>query len=230
MGIFVDLFPYYKDDFKVFNIEDNINLNNTGMKILIDNGHGINTPGKCSPDGKFREYKYTREIAIEVVKRLKAEGYDAERIVTEEADISLGQRCARVNAWCDRMGNKNVVLVSIHNNAAGNNGQWMAARGWEAWTSKGQTQGDKLADCLYSAAKKYLSGMKIRTDMADGDMDKESNFTILYRSKCPACLTENLFQDNKEDVVYLVSAEGRKAIVDLHVDGIKEYVGRYGKK
>ena len=200
------------------------------MKILIDNGHGINTPGKCSPDGKFREYKYAREIAIEVVKRLKAEGYDAERIVTEEADISLGQRCARVNAWCDRMGNKNVVLVSIHNNAAGNNGQWMAARGFEAWTSRGQTQGDKLADCLYSAAKKYLSGMKIRTDMADGDMDKESNFTILYRSKCPACLTENLFQDNKEDVAYLVSAEVRKAIVDLHVDGIKEYVGRYEKK
>ena len=226
MGIFVDLFPYYEDDFKVFNIEDNINLNNKGMKILIDNGHGINTPGKCSPDGKFREYKYTREIAIEVVKRLRAEGYDAERIVTEEADISLGQRCARVNAWCDRMGAKNVVLVSIHNNAAGNNGQWMAARGWEAWTSKGQTQGDKLADCLYSAAKKHLPGMKIRTDMADGDMDKESNFTILYRSKCPACLTENLFQDNKEDVAYLVSEEGRKTIVDLHVDGIKEYVAQ----
>ena len=200
------------------------------MKILIDNGHGINTPGKCSPDGKFREYKYAREIAIEVVKCLRAEGYDAERIVTEEADISLGQRCARVNAWCDRMGVKNVVLVSIHNNAAGNNGQWMAARGWEAWTSKGQTQGDKLADCLYAAAKKHVPGMKIRTDMADGDMDKESNFTILYRSKCPACLTENLFQDNKDDVAYLVSAEGRKVIVDLHVDGIKEYVARYGKK
>ena len=230
MGIFVNFFPYYEDDLKVFNIEDSINLNDTGMKILIDNGHGVNTAGKCSPDGKFREYKYTREIAIEVVKRLKAEGYDAERIVTEDGDISLGQRCARVNAWCDRMGAKNVVLVSIHNNAAGNNGQWMAARGWEAWTSKGQTQGDKLADCLYSAAKKYLPGMKIRTDIADGDADKESNFTILYRSKCPACLTENLFQDNKEDVAYLLSAEGRKAIVGLHVEGIKEYVRRYGKK
>lgn len=26
------------------------------MKILIDNGHGENTPGKRSPDGKLREY------------------------------------------------------------------------------------------------------------------------------------------------------------------------------
>ena len=47
------------------------------MIILIDNGHGVNTPGKCSPDGLFREYRYTREIAAEVVKRLRAAGYDA---------------------------------------------------------------------------------------------------------------------------------------------------------
>ena len=33
------------------------------MKILIDNGHGENTPGKRSPDGRFREYKYNHEIA-----------------------------------------------------------------------------------------------------------------------------------------------------------------------
>lgn len=26
------------------------------MKILIDNGHGAETPGKCSPDGRLREY------------------------------------------------------------------------------------------------------------------------------------------------------------------------------
>lgn len=26
------------------------------MKILIDNGHGENTPGKRSPDGSLREY------------------------------------------------------------------------------------------------------------------------------------------------------------------------------
>lgn len=47
------------------------------MKILIDNGHGVNTPGKCSPDGVFREYKYTREIAAAVVKHLGYRGFDA---------------------------------------------------------------------------------------------------------------------------------------------------------
>lgn len=201
------------------------------MKILIDNGHGENTAGKRSPDGRLREYRYCREIAEEVVRQLKSQGYDAEQIVTENADISLGERCNRVNAWCDRLGAKNVCLVSIHNNAAGSGAAWMNARGWEAWTSKGQTHGDRLADCLYDAAQKYLpAGTKIRTDMTDRDRDKESNFTILYRSKCPACLTENLFQDNREDVDFLLSERGRAAIVRLHVEGIKAYVAKYGKK
>lgn len=208
------------------------------MKVLVDNGHGIGTKGKRSPvepgypeGGRLREYRYCREIAREVVRRLKAQGYDAVLVVPEDADISLGQRCARVNAICDQYGARNVCLVSIHNNAAGNGSQWMSARGWEAWTSKGQTQGDRLADCLYDAAQKYLPrGTKIRTDIADGDRDKEENFTILYRSKCAACLTENLFQDNKEDVDWLLSPEGREAIVTLHVEGIKSYVSKYGRK
>lgn len=206
-------------------------------KILIDNGHGIKTPGKRSPKedgwpegGRLHEYRYCREIAREVVARLKAQGCDAELIVPEDADISLGERCARVNAWCDRLGTKNVVFVSIHNNAAGC-GQWMNARGWEAWTSKGQTMGDKLADCLYDAAQKYLpKGTKIRTDLTDGDRDKEGNLAVVRGTKCAACLTENLFQDNREDVDYLLSPEGREAIITLHVEGIKAYIAKYGKK
>ena len=204
------------------------------MKILIEAGHG-NPPltgmgSKQSPDGRIREYVYCREIVAEVVKRLKAQGYDAENTVPENGDISLGQRCARVNAVCDRVGAKNVLFVSIHNNAAGC-GQWMTARGWEAWTSKGQTMGDKLAECLYDAAQRHLpAGTRIRTDMADGDRDKEANFAVLHGTRCAACLTENLFQDNRADVDYLLSAEGREAIVALHVDGIRAYVDRYGKK
>ena len=204
------------------------------MKILVEAGHG-NPPltgigSKQSPDGRIKEYVYCREIVAEVVKRLRAQGYDAENTVPEKGDISLGERCARVNAWCDRLGAKNVVFVSIHNNAAGC-GQWMSARGWEAWTSKGQTMGDKLADCLYDAAAKYLpKGTKIRTDLTDGDRDKEGNLAVVRGTKCAACLTENLFQDNRADVEYLLSPEGREAIIKLHVEGIKAYIAKYGKQ
>lgn len=194
------------------------------MKILIDNGHGAETPGKRSPDGRLREYLYCRVIAAEVVARLKARRYDAELLVPEQYDVPLGTRCARVNAKCRQFGAKNVLLVSIHNNAAGTGAGWMSARGWEAWTSRGRTRSDLLAEQLYQAAARYLPGMMLRKDLTDGDADKEGDFAVLRRTQCAACLTENLFQDNREDVEFLLSDAGYRAIVDLHVEGIIKFI------
>lgn len=195
------------------------------MKILIDNGHGENTPGKCSPNGKFREYQYAREIAQSVEYELKKRGYDAERIVREDIDVPLAERARRVNEYCDRLGTANVLLVSIHVNAAGNGSEWMNARGWSAYTSKGQTKADKLATSMYEAAEEVLpDGIRIRKDYSDGDEDWEENFYILRKTKCPAVLTENLFQDNREDVTFLTSDAGKRAIIDIHVRGIENYI------
>lgn len=190
------------------------------MKVLIDNGHGSNTPGKRSPDGRLREYAYTREIAERLVMELRKNGIDAERIVKEEIDVPLAERCRRANEYKA----SEAILVSIHCNAAGNGSDWMSARGWEAWTSVGKTKADKLATCLYENAEYCLPGMKIRKDMTDGDQDKESGFYILKNTKCPAVLTENLFQDNKKDVEFLLSEEGKLAIVNMHVWGIMKYL------
>ena len=65
---------------------------------------------------------------------------------------------------------------------------------------------------------------RIRTDYSDKDPDWEENFYILKHTLCPAVLTENFFQDNKEDVSYLLSLEGRNAIVKIHVEGIMNYI------
>lgn len=194
------------------------------MKILIDNGHGENTKGKRSPDGVLREYAYAREIAEAVERELRSRGYDAERIVHETMDVPLQERARRVNEVCGKLGTKNVILVSIHCNAAGDGSNWMQARGWSAYTSKGKTKADDLANCLYDAARKFFSGLKIREDMSDGDPDWEENFYILSKTKCPAVLTENFFQDNKEDVAYLLSADGKQAVINTHVKGIINYI------
>lgn len=193
------------------------------MKILIDNGHGKNTLGKRSPDEKLKEYQYTREIAQSVVNELNTLGYNAERIVKEETDISLSERVKRVNTICDKEGKNNVLLVSIHCNAAGN-GEWMKARGWSAYTSKGNTQSDILSEYLYEEAKINFVNLKIRTDYSDKDSDWEENFYILKKTKCIAVLTENFFMDNKDDVEYLLSEEGKNAVIKTHVNGIINYI------
>ena len=199
------------------------------MKILIDNGHGENTSGKRSPDNIFREYKYAREIAEAIERELRARGYDVERIVKENIDVPLSERVRRVNEMCGRHGTSKVLLVSIHCNAAGNGQNWMNARGWAAYTSKGKTRSDTLADYLYEEAERNFAGHKVRKEYSDGDADWEENFYILQKTKCPAVITENFFMDNKEDVSYLLSLQGRIAIIRTHVNAIAKYVEKYGQ-
>ena len=194
------------------------------MKILIDNGHGVNTPGKRSPDARFREYAWAREIARAIVADCKDLGYDAELLVPEEYDVCLSARCYRANCWCDRLGKRNVLLVSIHVNAAGKGDRWYNATGWNAYTCKGQTRSDKLADCLYKQAGLWLTGHRLRMDYSDGDPDIESDFAILKKTACPAVLTENGFQDCEESLQFLESKDGQEAIIGLHVDGILDFI------
>ena len=194
------------------------------MKIFIDNGHGLMTAGKRSPDGQFREPFYNREIARRVVSDLRDRGLDAELLVPEDDDISLAERVRRVNTACFLLGKQNVILVSIHVNAAGNGSKWLNATGWSVYTCKGQTASDMLAECLCQAAIKNFPGRRIRTDMSDGDMDWEEGFYILRKSLCVAVLTENFFMDSRSDLEYLQSRAGKQAVVDTHVEGIIEYL------
>ena len=200
------------------------------MKILIDNGHGNNTLGKRSPDGKFREYAYNREIAKHIVADLIDRGHDAELIVPEDNDISLEERVRRVNKICLASDPSCVILVSVHVNAAGDGSKWTNATGWSAYTCKGQTASDKLAECLYEAATKNFPDRRIRTDYSDTDPDWEENFYILRHSLCPAVLTENFFMDNKSDLEYLQSRAGKQTVIDTHVEGIIEYISSSAHK
>lgn len=90
------------------------------MKILIDNGHGVETPGKRSSDGRFREYQYNRLIARAIVEHLQCRGYDASLVVPEEEDISLEERCRSINRVAIRHGHEphDTFVVSIQPAAA----------------------------------------------------------------------------------------------------------------
>ena len=194
------------------------------MIILIDAGHGIDTPGKRSPDGKFLEYLWNRQVADMVFDRLKTIGVDTELVVTETNDIPLRTRAMRVNRICDRAGAKNVLLVSIHSNAAGDGKTWMRAKGWSCYTSPGKTGSDIVAECLYSSFTLSFPDRKIRKDMTDADSDYEANFYLLTKTKCPAVLLENFFFDNREECAWLLQDMTKKRIVDAIVAGLISYM------
>ena len=194
------------------------------MKILIDPGHGIDTPGKRSPDGLFREYLWNRQVADLILEGLVSAGIDASLVVTETNDVSLRNRVNRVNTICNRLGASNVLLVSIHANAAGNGSAWMNAKGWSCYTSKGKTKSDQVAECLYDAFEEEFQDRKIRKDMSDGDRDWEENFYVLQKSKCPAVLLENFFYDNREECAWMLQEETKKRIASAAVKGIIKYI------
>lgn len=192
------------------------------MIILLDAGHGESTPGKRSPDGRLREYKYCREIAKEVQKELINKGFQVELIVNDDTDIPLMERCRIVNQYCDKHGKTNTVLVSIHCNAAGSGIDWMNAKGWSVFISNNSSdRSKKLAECLFNAAQN--EGLSLRK-YSQTQVYWKQNLAICRDTKCPAVLTENLFQDNKEDVEFLLSEVGKKSIVKLHVEGIIKYI------
>ena len=194
------------------------------MKILIDNGHGQFTAGKRSTDGEFREYYYNRIVARRVTSRLKELVYDAELLVPEDDDISLTERCRRVNAWCLLHGKKNAICISIHFNAHGNGYEWTKASGWAIYTSKGNTAADELATAIAEAAKTNLPAMKMRADFSYGDIDFEEDFKILRGTLCACVLSENGFMTNEKECRWLQTEEALSALVKTHVEGIVNYL------
>ena len=196
------------------------------MKVLIDSGHGINTPGKRSPDGQFLEYLWNRQVADMLLERLVSMGIDASLVVTETHDVTLRNRVNRVNTICNKVGASNVLLVSIHANAAGNGSSWQNAKGWSCYTSKGKTKSDQVAECLYEAFEEEFPERKIRKDMSDGDRDWEENFYMLEKSRCPAVLLENFFYDNKEECAWMLQEETKRRIASAAAKGIAMYVGQ----
>lgn len=206
-------------------------MDKTKIVVLLDNGHGKNTPGKRGPkleNGKqVVEWSYVREIVNGIAKQLYKEGIpyylvhpEDEEFGSQSKDLVL--RTTRANnyhAKAKKEG-KTTIFISVHVNAAG--GSWSNASGWTVHIAKQCSSNSlKLAQLLYAEAEKR--GLR-----GNRSIPKEhawrNDFWVLRKTNMPAVLTENLFMDNKENVEYLLSEEGKKSIIDLHVEGIKQYI------
>lgn len=194
------------------------------MKVILGTAHSKNTPGKQSPDGRLLEYAYSREICKKIKDVLTLKGVDCMIDIEGDYEGSLQNRCNIVNKVCEQNGPSNCLYVSVHVNAA-SNGKWSNARGFCVFVCPTASQKSrKLAQYIYKEAmdrnlkgNRYTPATKYLT----------ANYYVLKYTKCPAVLTENLFQDNKEDVDFLLSEKGKQAIVDLHVEGILNYIKEF---
>lgn len=204
--------------------------------VILGTAHRLREPGKQSCDGRLHEAVYSREIVSGLAAKLQAMGcrvmVDYEPLdlpkamqspsTTQERQRELAMRVNFVNEVCRQEGAQNVLYVSVHVNASGSDGQWHKANGWQVCVGTRASAASKsLARCLYGAARDH--GLSMRQPTATQQYWEQSLY-VLNNTLCPAVLTENLFQDNLDDVDFLLSGEGRHVIERLHVEGVIRYI------
>lgn len=194
------------------------------MVVLIDNGHGINTLGKRSPNDSLLEYEYTRMLAKCICDDLQKNNVKATRIVTEETDISLKERCLRANEICRKVGKENVILVSLHINAFGDGASWHHASGFSVYVSPNSSLYSRaLSKSIWTRAISLgLEGNRC----VPQDYYISQNLAICRDTLCPAVLTESLFMDNKKDLEFLLSPNGLENLIRVHVEGILNFINK----
>lgn len=185
-----------------------------GRIPILDAGHGglirgrYQTEGKRSPNWRFGtlyEGAFNRWVVNLLMRELDYAGVPYYHISPELRDVSLKARVNRANAIADIDGE--TYLLSIHANAGG-------GTGLEGFTYFGQSDSDEIAEEFLTTLRDEFEpqGWKLRTEIADGDLDKESNFYILRNTKCPAFLLECGFMDFDWDYSNLWSQEYQQAL------------------
>ena len=193
------------------------------ITIILDAGHGRETPGKRSPkttDGKqLLEWELTRNLSKRIKVTCEQLGIKCIQANTDDTDPSLTARANNINSIVRKEAEKGrqCLMISLHGNAAGNGKTWTNASGWEVWTTEGTTKSDEFANLMCKHFKIIFDKEKLRGH-------KEKNFTLIYKCACPCVLTENFFYDCKHDFDIMTSEEGLQKITDLHVAAICDYI------
>lgn len=184
---------------------------------LLDAGHGgidpqgnyVTDPSKMykHPNGTIiYEGKYNREVRDELIQLIVGD-WEMEWFVINHGykDMSLSERVRYANELQKIHGR--CIYISIHGNAGG-------GKGFEVYTSIGETESDKIADVWIEEMGKIFPG---KVDRGEKDRD----FTVIADTTCPAILTESFFMDTLEDAKLMLSETGQKKVALAHYNMMK---------
>lgn len=190
------------------------------MLVILDPPHGKEVPGKCSPDGRIKEWSWGRVFLGKIEKRLGEVGIPYTRDWSGDSEPGLTKRCILANEIAKKNGGP-CIFISTHINASGSDGKWHDPRGWSVFVGKkSSANSKKLAGLMTEQAKK--AGLKVRVP-SPSQPYWEQDLTVCQKTSMPAVLVENLFQDNKEDVEFLLSDTGQDILCEVVVKAICEY-------
>lgn len=185
---------------------------------IIDFAHGSNVSGKRSPDGRHLEWRWSRKVGRDFATLAKSYGFQPQFSNPLDTEGGLMNRVKFADNLKVNDGQIK-ILISLHNNAAGDGTKWMSARGFEIWTSKGFDSSDVMAEYAFESFKEWFPNIKMRYALdKDFQRDKEGELAVLKTKNAFAILFEYCFQDNKEDVELLLNETENKKVADALMD------------
>lgn len=181
--------------------------------IALDDGHGMNTPGKRTPtypDGHFMHENEFNHVVVDYLSTiLEACGFKTLLTAPTDADTALRARTNTANQA------KADYFISIHANAY--KGEWGDQQGTEVFYYPTSTEGKQLAihvlEELIKGTPQKSRGIKTAT------------FSVLKYSHMPAILIEAGFMDNPREAELLQSDEFRKEVAEEVAKGLCTYLG-----
>lgn len=184
-------------------------------KVCLDPGHGVETAGKRSPDGTYREHEFALDMAYRIKSLLERHGVEVTMTRWDEHDVSLDQRARTANAVKDLD-----LFVSLHSNAAGSGANWMSARGLSVYVYASDSR--STAAGQYILDRQAQAGVTVRNG---GRPNDGSELYVVRKTNAPAVLVEHLFHDNEADTALLKDAAYRQKMAEADVKGILDYLG-----
>lgn len=181
--------------------------------VAIDNGHGLNTPGKRTPimlDGRvIKEWQFNYPTAKKLGELLKYNGFNIIYVSDTEEDTPLSIRTKKANdAKAD-------AYVSIHFNAY--QGVWGDHGGIETYHYHNSTKGKQLADLIQEELIK-------ETGLRDRGV-KSANYQVLRETNMVSVLAECGFMDNLDEAMLMLDESYQLKCARAIAKGVCRYFG-----
>ncbi|BDH62296.1 hypothetical protein MTP04_24260 [Lysinibacillus sp. PLM2] len=185
----------------------------TLIKIGYDAGHGINTPGKRSPDDE-REWTFNNVVAKAFALELaNYVGVASKRFddPTGKRDVPLDERTNGANSWGAD------YYISFHHNA--NTAEWGNWGGVETYVYLGNMnkKSGELAKAIHPSVVKAYG-------LTDRGI-KEKDLHIVRETVMPAILIEGGFMDSRIDIVKLRDNRVLENAGKLIAQALANYLG-----
>lgn len=179
-----------------------------------------------SPNKNLDELTYLNRLADDIILRLRESVKHTPFITITKLAGPMDQILTGLQTLTRTTPPTSNCLIAVGLNSTRMDGHQHSNKGWRVISNPESSQSSTLATALVTASIQILGHRATSNQDTATSLAHLNQTPILTATAIPAVLTLNLYQDNRQDAAYLLSSEGRQAIISLHVKGISAYLER----